>query len=78
MLTDGTPLRTGLSVIWREEAGGRESVPSSGRTVRLMGQWYGNTFRVRQATLVSPQRVIERMQTKPVQPPDQPIDELPQ
>jgi hypothetical protein len=77
MLTDGTPLRTGPSVTWREEVGGTESVPGAGRTVRLAGQWYGNTFRVRQATLVCPQRVIERMQPKPIQPPDQPIDELP-
>lgn len=77
MLTDGTPLRMAPGVTWREEIGARESAPQSGRTVRLMGQWYGHTFRVRQATLVCPQRAIERMQPKPVQPPDQPIEELP-
>jgi hypothetical protein len=65
-------------VVWREEVGGREASPASGRTVRLMGQWYGNVFRVRQATLISPQRVIERMQPKPETEPDEPMREMPQ
>jgi hypothetical protein len=78
MLSNGTPLQMAPRVVWREEEGGRETSPSSGRTVRLMGQWYGNVFRVRQATLISPQRVIERMQPKPVTEPDEPIREMPQ
>lgn len=78
MLSNGTPLEMAPKVVWREEVGGREASPASGRSVRLMGQWYGNVFRVRQATLISPQRVIERMQPKPETEPDEPIREMPQ
>lgn len=78
MLSNGTPLEMAPKVVWREEEGGREASPASGRTVRLMGQWYGNVFRVRQATLISPQRVIERMQPKPVTEPGESIREMPQ
>lgn len=62
MLTDGTPLRPAPQLRWREDQGGRQGVPSAGRTVRLMGQWQGSAFRVRQATLISQKQVSERLQ----------------
>ncbi len=76
-LADGTPLQT-RNVRWREEEGGHETVPTAGREVRLMGQWYGNTFRVRQATLLSAQWAIDRAKTMPVTRADEPIPEQPQ
>ncbi|MDD5720630.1 MAG: hypothetical protein PHQ53_13180 [Candidatus Krumholzibacteria bacterium] len=76
ILTNGTPLQTAGRVTWREENGG-ETSPAAGRTARLMGQWYGGTFRVRQATLISPQHVIERLQPKPETIPDQPAPQQP-
>ena len=77
-LSEGTPLHVDRSVRWREEEGGHETLPSAGREVRLMGQWYGNTFRVRQATLLSPQWAIDRSTTLPVTTADVPAREQPQ
>lgn len=65
MLTNGTPLKIMPETRWRDEATGREASPSSGRTVRLMGQWRRGVFQVRQATLIPQQRVLERLRQVP-------------
>jgi hypothetical protein len=77
MLDDGTPLRLSKDLVWREELDGRENSPASGRTVRLLGQYYGQVLQVNQATLISPHTVAQRMQEPPVAPPDQEIEDLP-
>jgi hypothetical protein len=62
MLSSGTRLQTGSNVRWKDSETGREVSPASGRQVRLMGQWHGGVFRVRQATVISTQEVFERQQ----------------
>ncbi len=76
-LANGTPLQMAPGTVWRDEETRREASPTAGRRVRIMGQWRGDVFEVRQATLISQRQVIERAQPKPITVPDQPQPEQP-
>jgi len=77
-LQDGTTLNVARDVAWREARDGRRTGPAVGRTAQLLGQWYGNAFTVRQATLLAPERVAQRLVAPPEAPADQSVRELPQ
>ncbi|MBD3222572.1 hypothetical protein GF314_15160 [bacterium] len=76
-LRDGTQLSVPRDVVWREEVGGKETDPRSGRLVLIAGQRYGASLVVRQATLLDRSRQIGENQIRPVAPPDQPEPDLP-
>ena len=78
VLDDKTPLRQSIDLRWQEERTGRDGSPSAGRLVRLTGQWYGGVFKVSHATLLSPNRAVQRQMILPVTEPGREFEQLPE
>lgn len=77
-LDNGLQLQLASDLEWRDEETGGVTYPTAGRLVMITGQKYGGTIYVRQATVLSRQRQVEVLQTRPVTEPGQAVPELPQ